>query len=497
MYGWNFTKGYQGRGFQPLSSTEAYVLGTNGNLWHEGGPWGQVPPPRNQVDGNVAAFQALGPAEAYVLGTNGTLWHETGPWGTVPPARQQVDGNVVAFQVLGSRRGVRAGHQRHPVARDGPVGDRAAGPAAGRRERGGLPGARSRRGVRAGHQRHPVARDGPVGDRAAGPAAGRRERGGLPGARSRRGVRAGRQRHLVARDRPVGDRAAGPAAGRRERGGLPGARSRRGVRTGHQRHLVARDRPVEDMPPARQQVDGNVLSFYALSGNEAFVLGTNSTLCAETGPWGTVPPGAAAGRRQRVAGQQHHHPLLPERQRPRRYRNPYRLRVRRLLLLGGWSPSNILTGTAAQDVNLVFTLRDSRGTLWVFSTAGTVPIEGRYNFNDTGTNVLLAQNWKFLSAGYTWHDNYSATIDLPATGEEALNWYNQNKQTINQIVQVVGSNPGPSCSLVDHGGSRSQIRNLDRFRIWRQLFHTGFGWGPQRGATGAIACNYPLESYQR
>jgi hypothetical protein len=37
MYGSNFTKGYQGRGFQPLSPTEAYVLGTNGNLWHEGG----------------------------------------------------------------------------------------------------------------------------------------------------------------------------------------------------------------------------------------------------------------------------------------------------------------------------------------------------------------------------------------------------------------------------------------------------------------------------
>lgn len=105
---------------------------------------------------------------------------------------------------------------------------------------------------------------------------------------------------------------------------------------------------------------------------------------------------------------------------------------------GGWSPSNVLTGLAAQDVDLVLTLRDSRGTLWVFSTAGTVPIEGSYNFNDTGTNVLLAQNWESLSAGYTWHDDYDAKIDLSATGQEALNWYNQNKQTINQIEQVAG-----------------------------------------------------------
>ena len=67
-----------------------------------------------------------------------------------------------------------------------------------------------------------------------------------------------------------------------------------------------------------------------------------------------------------------------------------------------------------------------------------MPVEGSYNFNYTGTNVLLAQNFKFLSAGYTWHDDYSAFIDLPATAQEVINWYNQNKQTINQIEQVAG-----------------------------------------------------------
>jgi hypothetical protein len=57
MYGSQFTKGYQGLGFQSLSSTEAYVLSTDGNLWLEGRPWGQVPPPHGHLDGNVAAFR--------------------------------------------------------------------------------------------------------------------------------------------------------------------------------------------------------------------------------------------------------------------------------------------------------------------------------------------------------------------------------------------------------------------------------------------------------
>ncbi len=98
--------------FQALSSTEAYVLGENGNLWHETGPWGTVPPPREEVDGNVAAFQALSGTEAYVLGKDGNLWHETGPWGTVPPPREEVDGNVAAFQAL-------SGTEAYVLGKDG------------------------------------------------------------------------------------------------------------------------------------------------------------------------------------------------------------------------------------------------------------------------------------------------------------------------------------------------------------------------------------------
>ena len=274
MYGSKFTKGYQGRGFQALSPAQAYVLGANGSLWLEGGPWGQVPPTRQQVDGNVAAFQALSPTEAYVLGTDGNLWHE--------------------------------------------------------------------------------------GDR--------------------------------------GARAANPPAS-----------------------------------------DGNVFNFYALSGNEAYVEGTDSKLWYETGPWGHVPP-----TRQQVNANVWPDDSITVNSFP----NISGLNGTATLTVyesgaysfsGGWSPSNIFSGGVAQDVNLVLTLRDSIGTLWVFSTAGTVPIEGSYNFNDTGTNVLLAQNWHFLSAGHTWHDGYSADIDPLGTANEVINWYNQNKQTIDKIEQVVGT----------------------------------------------------------
>jgi hypothetical protein len=105
---------------------------------------------------------------------------------------------------------------------------------------------------------------------------------------------------------------------------------------------------------------------------------------------------------------------------------------------GSWSPSNPGTGLISQDVNLVLTLRDVRGTVWVFSTSGTVPWEGTYSFNNPGTNGSLAENWQFLQEGYTWHDDYAANLDISATWNGIQNWYNQNKQTIDEIVQVVG-----------------------------------------------------------
>lgn len=106
---------------------------------------------------------------------------------------------------------------------------------------------------------------------------------------------------------------------------------------------------------------------------------------------------------------------------------------------GGWSPSNFGTGLVSQDVSYCLAIRDNiRGNLFTFSTSGNVPIEGSYNFNNNGFNAALAENWQFLSVGYKWNDNYSATLDIGTTVEDLVNWFNQNKQTINEIYQVVG-----------------------------------------------------------
>ena len=76
-------------GFDPIDSNNVYVLGSNGALWLEHGPFGTVPPTREQVDGNVAAFDAIDLGAVYVLGSTGdaALWQEFAPFGTVPPAR--------------------------------------------------------------------------------------------------------------------------------------------------------------------------------------------------------------------------------------------------------------------------------------------------------------------------------------------------------------------------------------------------------------------------
>jgi hypothetical protein len=80
-----------------------YVLGTDGNLWAEravNDRFGQVPPPRTQIDGNVQGFQVIDDNNIYVVGKDGKLWLERGPFGQVPPPREQVDANVATFQAL-------------------------------------------------------------------------------------------------------------------------------------------------------------------------------------------------------------------------------------------------------------------------------------------------------------------------------------------------------------------------------------------------------------
>lgn len=97
-------------GFWPVSAQEVFVLGKDGNLWQEFGPfspYAPVPLPpcnggkvscRNLVDANVSSFQPVDSDTVYVVGTDGNLWLEFGPFGNqVPPNRVQVDGNVLSF----------------------------------------------------------------------------------------------------------------------------------------------------------------------------------------------------------------------------------------------------------------------------------------------------------------------------------------------------------------------------------------------------------------
>ncbi|HUI21767.1 MAG TPA: hypothetical protein VLZ74_12080 [Methylocella sp.] len=99
--------------FQAFYSNEVLVCGSDGNLWLEEGPFGTVPLPnssyppaprsRYQIDGNAAAFFAWSPGDIFVLGTDGNLWLEFGfgtTLPTVPPPRTQIDGSVVEFQPM-------------------------------------------------------------------------------------------------------------------------------------------------------------------------------------------------------------------------------------------------------------------------------------------------------------------------------------------------------------------------------------------------------------
>lgn len=87
--------------FQALSNDTVVVLGTDGKLWLEQAPFGRLPPSRVQIDGSVQAFQAIDSQNVVVLGNDGRLWQETAPFGHVPPP-QQMDANVKQFHQVGN-----------------------------------------------------------------------------------------------------------------------------------------------------------------------------------------------------------------------------------------------------------------------------------------------------------------------------------------------------------------------------------------------------------
>jgi hypothetical protein len=87
--------------FQVITGGRFLTLGADGNLWLEVPPFGNVPPSRTEIDGNVRRFSGAGDGTTvWVLGRDGKLWVEEPPFGSVPPKRTQIDANVKAFEVL-------------------------------------------------------------------------------------------------------------------------------------------------------------------------------------------------------------------------------------------------------------------------------------------------------------------------------------------------------------------------------------------------------------
>ncbi|MGA2292290.1 hypothetical protein [Bradyrhizobium sp.] len=106
--------------FNAIDSTHVFVADRNNDLWLDQGPWGQIPPLRTHVDGNIGDFLAVDAETVYVLGQDGNLWLENAPFGTVPlppcsetsgfgqgfSCRTLVASNVLAFDYFADGGGV-------------------------------------------------------------------------------------------------------------------------------------------------------------------------------------------------------------------------------------------------------------------------------------------------------------------------------------------------------------------------------------------------------
>jgi hypothetical protein len=236
-------------GFQPFGASQAYVLGSNGNLWLESAPFGKNPPTRVQVDSNVSGFQALSPSQAYVLGGDGKLWLESGPYGHVPPARVQVDAGVIGFQALTPSQVLVLGSDGKLWLESGPYGT--------------VPPAR-------------VAVD-------AGVAA-------FQALSSSTILVLGADGKSWLEFAPFGT--VPPAREEIDAGviGFQAISSSQAYVLGSDGKLWLESAPFGIVPRSRLQVDGSVTGFVALGSSQAYVLGSDGKLWLESAPFGTVPP---------------------------------------------------------------------------------------------------------------------------------------------------------------------------------------------------------------
>lgn len=442
--------------FFGLSATEVLVLGRDGNLWLESGPWGTVPPSRQQVDGNVAAFSpTVGNDEIYVLGRDGNLWLESGPWGTVPPARKQVDAGVVAFQPYDDHQVLVLGKDGNLWLESGPWGT--------------LPPSREWvDGNVADFQANGIGEVVVLGND------GRLWRETAPFGQRNPIVRS--QVDFAVSAFQVLDDQHVYVAGHDGQFwyetqaifGFPGTKSPftddiatfqalsggQLFYTTHDSHFCVAPHAVQDAqrgaPSVSQPIDSGVNGFQMLSADQAYVLAADGALWFYSGQLGTAAP-----TKQQIDANVQYLPYfspLPVRFpettiQLAAYPNENGLNGNSTVTIapnGAWTfsgsfkPSNPFTGLGAFDVTMGYVIRDSEGYAYSFGTSGTVPQEGSYDWNQSGTNATLARRNTYLQQGYSAHYGSDSSLDIGATLTGVVNWFEQNEQTISEVIDVVG-----------------------------------------------------------
>src|SRR5690242_8235472 len=92
------------KSFHFFSSTEAAVLGNDGNLWLEHGPFGTVPPSRTLIDGGngfgsfVTGFEAISDTEFLILRDTTLLSNDL--WLQTPNTFAEIDEDVKGYHWL-------------------------------------------------------------------------------------------------------------------------------------------------------------------------------------------------------------------------------------------------------------------------------------------------------------------------------------------------------------------------------------------------------------
>src|SRR5271166_4865422 len=235
--------------FQPLNVTTVLVLGTDQKLWIEHAPFGNLPPTRQQIDGNVAAFDAVDENNVYVLGTDANLWLEFGPFGPVPPPRQPVDFSVADFDPVDA-------NTIYVLDKDGNLW----------------------------LEHDPFNSVPPTREQVDGNVAA------FDAIDANQIYVLGSNGALWLEQGPFGT----VPPSRQQVDGNVAAFSQLGANAiyvlGSDAKLWLENGPFNSVPPPRQQVDGNVAAFDPVDGENLYVLGSDGKLWLEVGPFGTVSP---------------------------------------------------------------------------------------------------------------------------------------------------------------------------------------------------------------